>query len=162
MIRISNQGEKMEDIPQKVIEEVLKKASKKGYRKESKLPEKAFALGVQVGYYGHMDGVGWVLNQRDMLLDAASKYGLQKILIYYYEKGKDFGKERRTSGDLGGTGKGSGPEDDGSLMFKEEEFEIKDVVNLTSSPQLEELFKPLEVLPGASMPKMFRLSRLLK
>ncbi|OYT45987.1 hypothetical protein B6U90_02030 [Thermoplasmatales archaeon ex4484_6] len=153
--------EERKEIPASVLKDILEKASKRGYKPSMKLPERVFALGVEVGYNAHMDGVGWVMVEREELLKKGAKFGLRKLLEYYYNKGKEFGHERRMNDLLSGK-KGEDSQREGERTFggggfsDSEEFELPDPVNMTEIPRLEEIFQPLTVLPGVTLPKLFR------
>jgi len=84
---------------------ILRKAIKLGYRKEMGILEDAYKLGYEVGFYGHMEGTGWVEERMREVLKKAKRYRLEKLIRYLYEKGKDEGVrqsvKRHTLMDLG-------------------------------------------------------------
>ncbi|MEA3559810.1 MAG: hypothetical protein U9R75_11205 [Candidatus Thermoplasmatota archaeon] len=154
------------EIDKKTIQKILKKATKLGYDPGMHLPEKAFKLGFEIGYHGHFEGFGGAGGTLENIAEKASDFGLKKLIMMYYGEGKSVGKSERAF-QLTGNEKEDKRSDDISVSRKgrkidEEEFEVKDTANLTEMPRVQELFQPLEVLPGVTVPKLFKIMSFLK
>lgn len=152
----------LEKIDPEKLKKILKRAVKRGYKDEYKLPQKSFNLGYKVGHFGHMEGVGWVREKLDLIQKRADKFGLKKAVYYFFIKGKEVGREKRVAKqDLGKEKEG---DSEGFFASNEigEEFEVPDEALLTEFPQMVETFKALEVVPGVTMPKLFKMQRNLK
>jgi hypothetical protein len=154
------------NIDPELIRKILKKAGKMGYKAEMQLPEKAFKLGFNVGYHGHFEGVGSVQTSLEQLAVKAEKFGLKKVVLLYYNEGKTIGISKKAT-EITGEEKDT-PEQE-PVYFKRkgvdpdsEEYEMPDEPNLNDMPRAQELFKPLEVLPGVTVPKLFKMMSLLK
>jgi len=70
------------------IREILRRAVQLGYEKEMEILEDAYKLGFSVGFYGHMEGVGWVGEEYKKIMNKGRPFKLSKLLKYLYEKGK--------------------------------------------------------------------------
>ncbi len=70
-----------------------------------KILRELYILGYEVGYYGHLDTVGWVRREKERLIEEGIKLGIRgELLIEIYEKGVSKGraeKERKLSFMLG-------------------------------------------------------------
>src|SRR4030042_1495814 len=52
-------------------------------------------LGFEVGYFGHLEGVGWVKQRLREIEEEAADLGLLEEVQEKYEMAKDLGKKRR-------------------------------------------------------------------
>ncbi len=57
--------------------------------------KQGYELGVEVGYYGHMETVGWVGSKRKELMSLAQGLGVLRKLDAEYDRGKEDGRHRR-------------------------------------------------------------------
>jgi hypothetical protein len=154
------------NIDPELIRKILKKAGTLGYEPEMQLPEKAFKLGFNVGYHGHFEGVGSVKTSLGQLAKNAEKFGLKKVVLLYYNEGKTIGISKKAT-EVTGEEKEVKQEEPVYLKRKRrdpdaEEYEVPDEPNLNDIPRAQELFQPLEVLPGVTVPKLFKMMSLLK
>jgi len=70
------------------IKEILTRAVQLGYKKEMRILEDAYKLGFNVGFSGHMEGVGWVEEEYKKIMNKGRPFMLSELLKYLYEKGK--------------------------------------------------------------------------
>ncbi len=66
------------------------------YEKDE-LVAKAYRLGLEVGYFAHMEDVGWAQRERRSLVTRASRIGAQEDVDRAYLLGVKSGHERRQS-----------------------------------------------------------------
>jgi len=149
------------DIDPEKIKRAIKKAVQNGYDKELQVPENAFKLGAEVGFTGHLEGVGWVKNKLESIFELADRYGLRKVAQYYYLKGKDYGRSKRSL-DIDGSGKATDEVNDLKNydltgLHDREEFETVPQANMQDYPDLQELFRPLEEVPGVIVPRLLKM-----
>lgn len=64
---------------------------------EKSLLREALRLGFEVGFRGHIEGVGWVRAKYKELEAEAIKLGIVGVLEEKFEAGKEFGKRKRLS-----------------------------------------------------------------
>ncbi len=67
-----------------------------GYKREE-IIEKAYRLGFEVGYFDHLEDIGWVQRRRRSLGTQASRIGAQEDVGEAYLRGVESGDERRQS-----------------------------------------------------------------
>ncbi len=74
-------------------------------RDKKKVLRELYILGYEVGYYGHLDTVGWVRKEKERLIEEGVKLGVKgELLVEIYERGVSRGrreKERKISFMLG-------------------------------------------------------------
>lgn len=64
--------------------------------KERELVRKAYKLGYEVGYYGHMETLSWVSEEKRRLIEEAISHGIDvNVIVRAYNLGKKRGAEEK-------------------------------------------------------------------
>jgi len=119
--------------------------------RERDLIRKAYKLGYEVGYYGHMETLSWVADEKKRLVEEALSLGIDvNVIIKAYNVGKKRGTEAKRKKIQEGLSKKSLLE-----RLREEFKEIYTVSDALSEPQVHSkpkilrpplLLQPLSVL----------------
>ena len=114
--------------------------------KEKELVRRAYKLGYEVGYYGHMETLSWVSEEKRKLIEEAIAHGIDvEAIIRAYNLGKRRGREEKRKRIEEGLSRKSLLE-----RLREELREAYNMSDILSEPQIQ------------SRPRMLRPPSLLR